>query len=74
MADDHPATLDTDQQKLSYIFGIQVGQNMLAEGVDLDLEAFKAGVADLMAGKQPQLEQAEAEKVIEEFKKAKEEE
>lgn len=74
MADDHAATLDTEKQKLSYIFGIQVGQNMLQEGVELDLEAFKSGVADMMAGKQPQLDQASAEQVIQEFqaKKAQE--
>jgi FKBP-type peptidyl-prolyl cis-trans isomerase FklB len=74
MADDHATQLETDKQKISYIFGIQVGQNMMQEGVDLDLEAFKAGVADMFAGKQPQLDQATAEKVIGDFqaKKAQE--
>jgi FKBP-type peptidyl-prolyl cis-trans isomerase len=74
MADTHAATLDTEKQQLSYIFGIQVGQNMMAEGVDLDMESFTAGVADMFAKKQPQLDQATAEKVIGEFqqKKAKE--
>lgn len=74
MADDHATTLDTDKQKLSYIFGIQVGQNMIQEGVELDLEAFKAGVADMMAGNQPQLDQASAEKIIQEFQAQKAEE
>ncbi|NQY27485.1 MAG: FKBP-type peptidyl-prolyl cis-trans isomerase [Piscirickettsiaceae bacterium] len=74
MADTHAAKLDNDKQKLSYIFGIQVGQNMVAEGVDLEMDAFAAGVADMMAGKQPQLDQATAEKIIGEFQtqKAKE--
>ncbi|MDB2705176.1 FKBP-type peptidyl-prolyl cis-trans isomerase [Pseudomonadota bacterium] len=74
MADTHATTLDTEKQQLSYIFGIQVGQNMKAEGVDLEMDAFTAGVADMFAGKQPQLDQATAEKVIGEFqqKKAKE--
>ena len=71
MADTHAATLDTDQQKLSYIFGIQVGQNMAAEGVDLEMDAFSAGVADIMAGKQPQLNQEEAGRVIGEFQQKK---
>jgi FKBP-type peptidyl-prolyl cis-trans isomerase FklB len=61
------ATLDTDKQKISYIFGIQVGQNMMQEGVELDIEAFKAGVADMMAGKQPQLDQATAEQVVQAY-------
>ncbi len=74
MADTNAATLDTDKQQLSYIFGIQVGQNMMQEGVELDMDAFSAGVADMFAGKQPQLDQATAEKVIGAFqqKKAKE--
>ncbi len=71
MADDHAAKLDTEQQQLSYIFGIQVGQNMLSEGVELDMEAFSAGVADMFAGKQPQLDQATAEKVIGAFQQEK---
>lgn len=74
MADTNAAKLDTEKQQLSYIFGIQVGQNMMAEGVDLEMESFTAGVADMFAGKQPQLDQPTAEKVIGAFqqKKAKE--
>ena len=68
------ATLDSDQQKLSYIFGIQVGQNMKSEGVDLDIDAFAAGVQDMLDGKQPQLDQATAEKVISEFQQQKSQE
>jgi FKBP-type peptidyl-prolyl cis-trans isomerase FklB len=71
MADTNAATLDSDQEKLSYIFGVQVGQNMMAEGVDLELNAFTAGVADMFAGKQPQLDQATAEKIISEFQQKK---
>lgn len=68
------ATLDSDQQKLSYIFGIQVGQNMKSEGVPLDIDAFAAGVQDMIEGKQPQLDQATAEKVIGEFQQKKSQE
>jgi FKBP-type peptidyl-prolyl cis-trans isomerase FklB len=71
MADTNAATLDSDQEKLSYIFGVQVGQNMMAEGVDLELNAFTAGVADMFAGKQPQLDQATAEKIISVFQQKK---
>ena len=67
MAADNATTLDTDKQKINYIFGIQVGQNMMQEGVELDIEAFKAGVADMMAGQQPQLDQATAEQVVQAY-------
>ncbi len=68
------ATLDSDQQKLSYIFGIQVGQNMKSEGVALDMDAFAAGVQDMLDGKQPQLDQATAEQVISQFQQQKSQE
>mgnify|MGYP000432671953 CR=1 FL=1 len=68
---DNAAKLDTEKQQLSYIFGIQVGQNMMAEGVDLEMDAFTAGVADMFAGKQPQLDQEIAEKVIGAFQQKK---
>ncbi len=71
MADTDATTLDTDKQKLSYIFGIQVGQNMVAEGVVLEMDAFTAGVADMFAGKPPQLNQEEAGRVIGEFQQKK---
>lgn len=61
------ANLDTDQQKLSYIFGIQVGQSMLAESIELDMPAFTAGVADMLAGQQPRLDQATAERIVGEY-------
>lgn len=67
MAADNATTLDTDKEKISYIFGIQVGQNMMQEGVDLDIDAFKAGVADMLAGKKPQLNQETAEKVVQAY-------
>lgn len=70
-ADTHAVKLDTAQQQLSYIFGIQVGQNMLAEGVVIEMDAFTAGMADMFAGKPPQLDQATAEKVIGDFQQKK---
>lgn len=72
LADGHEAAkLDNDKQKLSYIFGIQVGQNMMAEGVELDMSAFAAGVQDMFDKKQPQIEGEEAERVIGEFQQRK---
>lgn len=72
MADGHAkATLDNDKQKLSYIFGIQVGQNMMQEGVELDMAAFTAGVEDMFSQTPPQIEQPEAERVIGEFQQRK---
>jgi FKBP-type peptidyl-prolyl cis-trans isomerase FklB len=71
MAEANAANLESEKQKLSYVFGINAGQNLKAEGVDLDIEAFAAGIADMYANKQPQLDQAEAEKVISAFQQQK---
>lgn len=71
MADTNAANLDSDKQKLSYIYGIQVGQNMMAEGVELDVDAFTAGLVDMMSGNQPKLDQATAERVVGEFQQKK---
>jgi len=68
------ATLDTEKQQLSYIFGIQVGQQMLMEGVELEMDAFSAGVADMLAGRQPQMEQATAQEVIGKYQQKKSQE
>jgi len=71
MAEASAAELQSEKQKLSYVFGINAGQNLKAEGVDIDIDAFAAGIADMFAGKQPQLDQAEAEKVIAAFQQQK---
>lgn len=68
------AALDTEKQQLSYIFGIQVGQQMLMEGVELEMDAFSAGVADMLAGRQPQMDQATAQDVIGKYQQKKSQE
>lgn len=68
------ANLETDEQKLSYIFGIQVGQNLASEDMEVDMDAFTAGVNDMLEGKEPQLNKADAEKIIGEYQKKKSDE
>ncbi len=65
------AELNTKKKQLSYIFGINAGQSLKAENVDIDMESFIAGIADIYAGKKPQLDQATAQKVIENFQQKK---
>ena len=53
VADESP--LETDQQKYSYALGHQIGrqiaQQINAEGVVLDADAFSRGIADVLAGR-----------------------
>ncbi len=63
--------LKTDKDKLSYIFGVQVGQGLRAEGVELEMDAFTAGIQDMLAGNEPQIGQATAEKLVSAYQEKK---
>jgi FKBP-type peptidyl-prolyl cis-trans isomerase FklB len=61
------ADLKTDEEKLSYIFGIQVGQGLKQEGIKLKMDAFTTGVEDMMAENEPKIDQATAQKLVEQY-------
>ena len=61
------ADLKTDEEKLSYIFGIQVGQGLKQEGIKLEMDAFTTGVEDMMAENKPKIDQATAQKLVEQY-------
>ena len=63
--------LKTDKDKLSYIFGVQVGQGLRAEGIELEMDAFTAGIQDMLAGNEPQIGQATAEKLVSAYQEKK---
>lgn len=51
--------LDTDQKRLSYFLGLQVGQQIKGEGVTLDEAAFQMGFRDMYSGSGSKLSQEE---------------
>ena len=63
--------LKTDKDKLSYIFGVQVGQGLHAEGVELEMDAFTAGIKDMLAGNKPQIDQATAKVLVSDYQEKK---
>jgi FKBP-type peptidyl-prolyl cis-trans isomerase FklB len=63
--------LKTDKDKLSYIFGVQVGQGLRAEGIELEMDAFTAGIQDMLAGNESQIGQATAEKLVSAYQEKK---
>jgi len=63
--------LKTDKDKLSYIFGVQVGQGLRVEGVELEMDAFTAGIQDMLAGNESQIGQATAEKLVSAYQEKK---
>ena len=61
--------LDSDEQKYSYALGYQIGsqiqRQLVAEGVELDVDAFVRGIADVLSGQALALSQEEIMKAIE---------
>ena len=62
-------TLDSDQQKYSYALGYQIGgqikRQLDTENVELDVDAFVRGIADVLSGRGLALSQDEIMKAIE---------
>lgn len=66
--------LETEQQRLSYVFGVQVGTGMVNEGVEVEMDAFAAGIKDMLEGKEPQVSMEEAQKLAAAYQQRKQEE
>ena len=66
--------LKTDKDKLSYIFGVQVGQGLRAEGVELEMDAFTAGIKDMLAGNNSQIDSAQAQILVSDYQEKKQQE
>ena len=66
--------LKTDKDKLSYIFGVQVGQGLRAEGVELEMDAFTVGIKDMLAGNNSQIDSAQAQILVSDYQEKKQQE
>lgn len=58
-AQDSKTELKTTKQKFSYGVGRSIGQNLKSQGIELDVKAFMAGVAEIQAGTEAQLSEDE---------------
>ena len=59
--------LKTDKDKLSYAFGMEIGQALKALKTDVDLDVFAQGVGDVFADKNALLDPKEAAQVKRDF-------
>lgn len=59
--------ITTKEQKLSYIFGQNIGGQFKSEGMDVDVKAFSAGVEDALNEAEPKLKQDDVVAVLESF-------
>ena len=56
--------LDTDKKKFSYFVGLQIGQQIKNDGIEIDEAAFVAAIKDVTTGAAPRLSQAELQATI----------
>lgn len=56
--------LSNDKKKVSYAIGVQIGQDFKRSGVDLDMEAFNLAIKDMLANKEPRLNQQEMQQAF----------
>ena len=59
--------LDTQDQRISYILGMDSGSNIQATGIAIDLAAYQQGFADSLSNIEPQLTEEEIAGAVEEF-------
>ena len=58
-------SLETQEQKSSYVIGTDIGGRLSAQGMQIDQAALAAGLEDSLQGKEPRLTEEEARAVIE---------
>lgn len=62
-----PATLETDEQKVSYIMGMNIGSQISSDDFELDMDTFTMGISDAFSGAEPRLSEEEVRTTIESF-------
>ncbi len=59
--------LETLNQKVSYMIGLQVGQNTKRDNLELDIDAFAQALRDVKEGTEPRLSQEQMQAAMQEF-------
>ena len=58
---DEKPELKTNREKFSYGYGFNIGRNLKQGGIDVDLEIFRAGIRDALAGTKQRITDEEAQ-------------
>lgn len=64
---DAVAGLETEEQKVSYIMGMNIGSQIDTESFEFDMAMFNLGVSDAFSGAKPRLSEEQVKTVIEGF-------
>jgi len=57
-------SIETQKERFSYAIGIQIGQSLVRQGVDLDSDAFNLAIRDALDGSEPRLSQEDMQAVM----------
>lgn len=60
-------SLATDKEKFSYTVGIQIGQSLMEDGLDIDVNALGQAIRDVVEGNTPRLSMDEMQTAIQTF-------
>ena len=66
----HAAELESLEQRFGYVLGYQFGQQLKAEGVQLDAQSLAAAVQDVMDGKPMQMSREQMQAALDEAREA----
>lgn len=61
--------LDSQDAKVSYALGLQIGQGLKQDNVPVDIKAFSQAIEDVLAGKDPRLTTEEMQHALTAFQK-----
>jgi FKBP-type peptidyl-prolyl cis-trans isomerase FklB len=61
------ASLGSDKEKFSYTVGFQIGQSLMEDGLDIDVNALSQAIRDVVSGTPPRLSMDEMQTAVQSF-------
>ena len=61
--------LKSNRDKASYAIGLQIGEGLKRQGLEIDTKLLAAGIADILSGKKPALSDQQSQAALAEFQK-----
>lgn len=62
--EDGAAATDYDKKEVSYAFGVAIGASIAETGLEIDADAFRKGLSEILAGKETEVTPQEADSTI----------
>jgi len=66
-AEAEAVVLESQEQRISYLLGMENGKGIQSTGIEVDMAAYQKGFGDSLSGAQPQLSEVESAETIQAF-------